>query len=197
MGKEEIAHYEQFLLFPQCFQKTRESQGLFRRVTFSPSGCWSPVHLVVRCQYNRMIRHCLHRWWIAFSCSWCICYIIVRVQNGRWPADTAKFPGFKGMKRRRYRGCLGAHSGPQGIVQETSGFRAINDIIRCDSGCNKHFKTTGAVSRFVMVHPGTSRMLTVPLRSYRTLLPYGSFPFTSVVGSESRLSSRGIFVTWP
>ena len=21
MGKEEIAHYEQFLLFPQCFQK--------------------------------------------------------------------------------------------------------------------------------------------------------------------------------
>ena len=21
-GKEEIAHYEQFLLFPQCFQKT-------------------------------------------------------------------------------------------------------------------------------------------------------------------------------
>ena len=23
VGKEEIAHYEQFLLFPQCFQKTR------------------------------------------------------------------------------------------------------------------------------------------------------------------------------
>ena len=22
MGKEEIAHYEQFLLFPQCFQNT-------------------------------------------------------------------------------------------------------------------------------------------------------------------------------
>ena len=22
VGKEEIAHYEQFLLFPQCFQKT-------------------------------------------------------------------------------------------------------------------------------------------------------------------------------
>ena len=28
-----------------------------------------------------------------------------------------------------------------------------------------------------------------------TLLHYGSFPFTSVVGSESRPSSRGIFVT--
>ena len=28
-----------------------------------------------------------------------------------------------------------------------------------------------------------------------TLLHYGSLPFTSVVGSESRPSSRGIFVT--
>ena len=27
--KGEIAHYEQFLLFPQCFQKTRKNQGLF------------------------------------------------------------------------------------------------------------------------------------------------------------------------
>ena len=33
MGKGEIAHYEQFLLFPQCFQRlvlqTRQKQGLF------------------------------------------------------------------------------------------------------------------------------------------------------------------------
>ena len=29
----------------------------------------------------------------------------------------------------------------------------------------------------------------------RTLLHYGSFSFTSVVGSENRTSSRGIFVT--
>ena len=33
MGKGEIARYEQFLLFPQCFQKivlqTRKNQGLF------------------------------------------------------------------------------------------------------------------------------------------------------------------------
>ena len=29
------------------------------------------------------------------------------------------------------------------------------------------------------------------------LLHYGSLPFTSVVGSESRPSSRGTFVTWP
>ena len=33
VGKGEIAHYEQFLLFPQCFQKTcnadRKNQGLF------------------------------------------------------------------------------------------------------------------------------------------------------------------------
>ena len=28
-GKGEIARYEQFLLFPQCFQKTRKNQGLF------------------------------------------------------------------------------------------------------------------------------------------------------------------------
>ena len=30
-----------------------------------------------------------------------------------------------------------------------------------------------------------------------TLLHYGSLPFTSIVGSESRPSSHGIFVTWP
>ena len=29
VGKGEIARYEQFLLFPQCFQKTRKNQGLF------------------------------------------------------------------------------------------------------------------------------------------------------------------------
>ena len=33
VGKAEIAHYEQFLLFPQCFQKTStadtKNQGLF------------------------------------------------------------------------------------------------------------------------------------------------------------------------
>ena len=33
VGKEEIAHYEQFLLFPQCFQRmilqTPKNQGLF------------------------------------------------------------------------------------------------------------------------------------------------------------------------
>ena len=33
MGKGEIARYEQFLLFPQCFQRlilqTRKNQGLF------------------------------------------------------------------------------------------------------------------------------------------------------------------------
>ena len=28
MGKEEIAHYEQFLLFPQCFQKLSVVDGL-------------------------------------------------------------------------------------------------------------------------------------------------------------------------
>ena len=33
MGKGEIAHYKQFLIFPQCFQRlvhqTRKNQGLF------------------------------------------------------------------------------------------------------------------------------------------------------------------------
>ena len=29
VGKEEIARYKQFLLFPQCFQRTRKNQGLF------------------------------------------------------------------------------------------------------------------------------------------------------------------------
>ena len=29
VGKGEIAHYEQFLLYPQCFQKTCTAQGLF------------------------------------------------------------------------------------------------------------------------------------------------------------------------
>ena len=29
LGKGEIARYEQFLLFPWCFQKTRKNQGLF------------------------------------------------------------------------------------------------------------------------------------------------------------------------
>ena len=29
MGKEEIAHNEQFLLFLQCFQKPHKNQGLF------------------------------------------------------------------------------------------------------------------------------------------------------------------------
>ena len=29
MGKGEIARYKQFLLFPECFQKTRINQGLF------------------------------------------------------------------------------------------------------------------------------------------------------------------------
>ena len=29
MEKGEIAHHEQFLLFPQFFQKTRKNQGLF------------------------------------------------------------------------------------------------------------------------------------------------------------------------
>ena len=33
--------------------------------------------------------------------------------------------------------------------------------------------------------------------SWRTLLHYGSLPFTSVVGSESRPSSRVVFVTRP
>ena len=29
MGNEEIACYKQFLLFPQCFQKTQKNKGLF------------------------------------------------------------------------------------------------------------------------------------------------------------------------
>ena len=29
VGKGEIARYEQFLLFPQCFQKTRATRALF------------------------------------------------------------------------------------------------------------------------------------------------------------------------
>ena len=29
LGKREIAHYEQFFLFPQCFQKSCTNQGLF------------------------------------------------------------------------------------------------------------------------------------------------------------------------
>ena len=32
VGKGEIARYEQFLLFPQCFQKTSKNQGLFGKV---------------------------------------------------------------------------------------------------------------------------------------------------------------------
>ena len=38
-GKGEIARYEQFLLFPQCFQKTymqtRKNQGLFGKGIFT------------------------------------------------------------------------------------------------------------------------------------------------------------------
>ena len=33
------------------------------------------------------------------------------------------------------------------------------------------------------------------IKEFSTLLHYGSLPFTSVVSSESRPSSRGIFVT--
>ena len=29
VGKEEIARYKQFLLFPQCLQKTPKNKGLF------------------------------------------------------------------------------------------------------------------------------------------------------------------------
>ena len=48
VGKGEIAHYEQFLLFPQCFQKTnvlqtRKNQGLFGK------------GLSITCQENKLM----------------------------------------------------------------------------------------------------------------------------------------------
>ena len=43
VGKGEIARYEQFLLFPQCFQKTctavRKNQGLFGKGLISNTKC--------------------------------------------------------------------------------------------------------------------------------------------------------------
>ena len=44
VGKGEIARYEQFLLFSQCFQKdllqTRKNQGLFGKgLTFAMQAC--------------------------------------------------------------------------------------------------------------------------------------------------------------
>ena len=36
VGKGDIARYEQFLLFPQCFQKTRQNQGLFGKELNNP-----------------------------------------------------------------------------------------------------------------------------------------------------------------
>ena len=36
MGKEEIAHYEQFLYFPQCFQKLSVVDALTHSHTITP-----------------------------------------------------------------------------------------------------------------------------------------------------------------
>ena len=46
MGKGEIARYEQFLLFPQCFQKVR-FPGASKGVTV-----WEWVKLLHRCKVN-------------------------------------------------------------------------------------------------------------------------------------------------
>ena len=40
VGKREIALYEQFLFFPQCFQKTRKNQGLFGKGLINQIHLW-------------------------------------------------------------------------------------------------------------------------------------------------------------
>ena len=58
MGKGEIARYEQFLLFPQCFQKTyvadtlesllvREMVNPFPRTAFYPSPNWKHLQVTI------------------------------------------------------------------------------------------------------------------------------------------------------
>ena len=49
VGKGEIADYEQFFLFPQCFQRLlvqpRKNQGLFEK-GLSPEQAWPKIFLV-------------------------------------------------------------------------------------------------------------------------------------------------------
>ena len=60
MGKEEIAHYEQFLLFPQRFQKTCPAD------TYKPGLVWESINnlsqyleLVTDCKISMIIYLCL------------------------------------------------------------------------------------------------------------------------------------------
>ena len=51
VGKGEIARYEQFLLFLQCFQKA------FTADTYEPGLVWESVNQFTKCCTRRFIQH--------------------------------------------------------------------------------------------------------------------------------------------
>ena len=88
MGKGEIAHYEQFLLFPQCFQKARfpgASKGSlcgnglrFNQTTFQTCPYWEHVQANLACfkggdaadTGNQNVLLFLHRFHITINQCW-------------------------------------------------------------------------------------------------------------------------------
>ena len=86
-------------------------------------------------------------------------------------------------------------------------FRVTGNIANCPQSGRPHV-TTAADDCYIVFQNLRNRCLTAAptgrqcvfihrLLEIGTLLHYGSFPFTSVVGSESRQSWRSIYVTWP
>ena len=89
MGKGEIARYEQFLLFPQCFQKAYfpgVSKGVivweWVNVVIWTKKKWplsEETHKVVHSKHHRVLR----RFFFFSSCKYCFCTNSLSKRNPR------------------------------------------------------------------------------------------------------------------
>ena len=109
-GKEEIALYELFLLFPQCFQKTytadKQKTGLvWERVNIS-FFCWcrnknkpfSTVHFVLGLSFQT--RNQTHRYMQRSSGQMCLCFLCPYIKrSGVYPITRRQILNWSKLKQ--------------------------------------------------------------------------------------------------
>ena len=79
-------------------------------------------------------------------------------------SGTARFTDVPGLRRYRPRRRPGGDTVAPGVFPVYHGICQPSRLVPVSPGCFKHFKTTGDMSRFHTVHPGSPRLSTVPPR---------------------------------